>query len=392
MIYADLTKEQQNAWSGYMEKLKLDPTIDRTFDTRYMVHTVDEYTDLFRAEHPAETKPSIVDTKELDEIQPEQLYQALMDHVYGISPIKNALIRDNISRKWGPFFFTLRAARDYVATAEDPLIIANAQTITNYGMVVLKDGGYIKISASCSFTCQSLLKTGSNQTDVGSSYDLYIIGKPGASGDNGDNGHSGGNGKKGSNGAANCFSSNRPGGKGSSGKDGTPGFQGAGGFIGENAPLVRINITELASTISVLNEGGPGGHGGRGGNGGNGGTGGEGGNGYNNDGGCSTHGGDGGNGGNGKNGGDGFNGGNGGDGSNISTIDYGTKNGSSVLVTNGRAPGGKAGHGGGAGRAGSGGEGQMGGSAGNSGASGSTGEPGSDGERGAIGFIMVKKT
>jgi hypothetical protein len=167
-----------------------------------------------------------------------------------------------------------------------PLIIEDGEYCREYASVTMKQGGYILITADCSFCMDKLIKedSGTGEADP----DIIV--------------------------------------KGNDGKDGKPGEDGGDAGTGAKA---EIKILDLQSSLLVHAYGG-----GNGGNGGNGGRGGNGG-----DGASGAHGG------NGGDGGAGGNGGNGGAGGKL-TISYNTSNGSEITYKELTSKGGKRGNGG----------------------------------------------
>lgn len=280
-------------------------------------------------------------------------------------------------------------APDIVITAANPLIISSASAVTNFGVVTIKDGGYIDISTDCQFVCDQLIKIpgGSSPADA----DIVVHGKDGVSGLSPDTKSQANKGDDGSGASCDCCGGTvahhaSPGGNGADGLDG----KGAGD--GEHAvkfgPNVTILINKLSSTVSIAQRGGTGGNGGDGAHGQQGGNGGKGGDGTT----CGAYkpdGAKGGTGGAGGGGGASGSGGNAGSGGQLS-VHYSPETASNrVIASNSSSYGGRKGHPGSGGSGGMGGAGgDRGGSQGGNGSKGAGGSDlgmnGQDGERGVF--------
>lgn len=240
-----------------------------------------------------------------------------------------------------------------------PLIVEKEASITEFGKVVLRDGGYIEIRKPCKFSIEHLIyaaKEGSGRECNKWNSDIIITGR-----------------------------------------EGERGFNGEDGMDGKDAPAVTLRIGNLENDIYVLTIGGAGGAGGKGIDGlpgVSGSPGGRGGDGF-----VGGRGGDGGSGYQGTDGGNGGTGGDAGNGGEVSVY-YHTENDSVIYTQTLCAPGGaggKRGLGGKGGRGGSGGCGGMGadgrradpGKPGKEGAPGEEGQPGKEGNPGENGSIHV---
>ncbi|MCW2479354.1 hypothetical protein [Candidatus Symbiopectobacterium sp. NZEC135] len=390
--FKDLPAELQENWRSRVKALGLDPdSPNKPFIRSRIVDSIDALKTAFNIPAPQDNALAAPELKSLDSMSEHEQRSTLHAHVAGLAPVNNAAYLGKLEDNFGnSFLYRAYVAENIVVTASKPLIINSTSSVTVYGVVTLKDGGYIEISVPCHFQCSRLEKVqGGSQSTA---YDISVIGK---AGDNGsgpgkaDNGISGGNGD---NAKCNCnVATNHPGTAGADGKDGKPGSSATDGKKGGDGPIVTLTIDDLASSISLLNRGGNGGLGGTGGAGGDGGTGGNGG--KSDD--CAAYhesGGNGGNGGNGGINGNGGNGGNGGDASTVTVI-YSSTNGSEILPVNQNAQGGAAGLSGQVGAGGKagtgGGDGAKDGNPGNPGEK--KGADGHAGNPGAKGAINLKK-
>jgi len=369
-------------------RLGIDPSArPMPFGRICIAKDLDTFAQNFNSRPQPKTERSLAEERPLEELSSEAVRHALIAHVNGSAPITNPCVKTALSKAAGPFLFEAQVAQDITVTAENPLIINSNTSITAYGVVTIKDGGFIQISVPCHFQAVTLYKEQGDTLPQGT-HDFLIAGRDGTPGANGQQGITGIAGAAGTPGQAHCTYANcKNGTAGGTGGNGGDGLAGSPGSDGGNSQQVVITIHDLCSDISVLNQGGQGGVGGNGGNGGNGGSGGNGGA----DDTCGTatvNGGNGGNGGIGAKGANGGKGGNGGSGG-TSTIYCSTNNGSKVMCTNGQATGGTGGNGGMAGNGGnggsSGGRGAIPGNPGSSGASsGSNGPQGNYGDSGVI--------
>lgn len=285
------------------------------------------------------------------------------------------------------------AREELIVTANKPLIIDHSGK-WEYSKIIIKDGGYIRITVPTNLSCDSIEKE-TGQIAGADDYDIYIVGNDGQKPDKPSKPETP---KKAHDGNPveckarwlkwfiNAHATN-----GATGPSGLDGVLGIPADPGEDGPKVTLNLDKVVTPgISILNQGGNGGDGGDGGDGGNGGDGGIGGK----EGTCGWIKGDGGNGGDGGkggNGGNGMPGGRGGDGGQL-TITCEDETAINLNVVNKKAHGGKAGAGGQEGSGGKGGEsGGRGGSPGNDGEPGDTqGEPGANsGDDGDIGITTI---
>jgi hypothetical protein len=314
---------------------------------------------------------------------------AIVNHIFSVKSLSAATLHAADHRfRHIPLF--VYQAPDIQVTALNPLIINRNSSVTNFGVVTIKDGGYIDISVDCNFTCDVLQKIAGGNT--GAPYDLSIHGTHGGAGDTPAAKPAGQTGDGGSNAECSCCGGDVAHGStnGGNGVSGADGDSASNGHNGLNGPTVYVSIGNLIGTLTVAAAGGTGGRGGSGGTGGAGGTGGVGGNGetcgaFHPDGAVGGVGGNGGNGGAAADGGDAGNGG-------MTTINYTASNPSSrVVASNLAAPGGRKGDAGTGGGAGAGGAGGSGG--GSQGAPGTKGNNGSDsardGAKGAPGTLLV---
>lgn len=249
--------------------------------------------------------------------------------------------------------------KNLVISQGAPLIVEQEKSLTEYGTIVLKDGGYIEIRRPCEFTIERLERTARTGKEENKWCSDIII----------------------------------------TGPEGERGFGGSDGGDGGDAPEVTLHIGNLVNNVKILNIGGTGGDGGRGKSGEDGEAGRNGGAGG--DGFIGGRGGNGGSGYPGKDGGNGGTGGNGGDAGAVKVY-YHTDNGSTIQAL---AECGKAGKGGSEGKKGYGGAGGAGGRGGigadqkmaesglpgKSGENGQDDQPGKDGVPGGRGTIEVFK-
>ena len=273
-------------------------------------------------------------------------------------------------------------------TADKPLIISSTSAVTNFGVVTIKDGGYIDISIDCQFVCDELVKIPGGSSKAAA--DIVVHGKNGTDGISPATAQQAGKGDDGPGAACDCCGGIVAHYAGIGG-DGAPGLDGVGASGGGNAakygPRVSILINKLCSPISIIQQGGNGGKGGDGANGQQGGNGGKGGDGTT----CGAYqpdGAKGGAGGNGGGGGASASGGNGGAGGNL-TVQYVAASGELILGNNYGGIGGVKGQPGNGGSGGMGGAGgARGGVQGNNGGKGGVGadngNDGSDGDRGTF--------
>ncbi|WP_378956008.1 hypothetical protein [Pelosinus sp. sgz500959] len=386
MEFAELSQEQQTRWQENVKRLGLNPATAGNQYARYQIFSsLEAFRKAVNAPIQENQREALITHANLAVIADKHLQQAVMAHISGNSIISDQAILDEIDKRFERYMATIYAAPNKEVTKEHPLVIDSNSAIAQYGAVTIQPGGYIKILVPCLFECQSLTKVDGEPVS-GSDYDIYVLGKNGTKGVDGDRGASGTPGLNGKEGKANCSSANRPSSPGTDGTTGSDGRDGYNGKNGDSGTEVGIIIHQLASNITILNQGGDGGNGGNGGNGGDGGKGGDGGNGDK----CSTSmiegsiGGDGGNGGNGGNGSNGGNGGNGG------KLTVSVDNVNKVKVINGKAPGGLGGYGGTSGAPGVGGTGgSNGGDKGKPGIPGKHGVKGIDGSSGDQGTIKI---
>jgi len=268
-----------------------------------------------------------------------------------------------------------------------PYEINSTSVPVTFDTVTLKNGGYIKITVSCTFSSTTFIKETGGQSTT--KYDIQVLGTngetgtPGAQGANQDQATNGGDARCDAAGGG-CAHFGR------NGTDGLPGNPGTDALIsqpathGSNAPNVTLNLGEIIGSISVLNQGGTGGKGGMGGKGGTGQQGGNGGKSKQ----CAgtfCHSGDGGKGGDGGDGGNGGNGGDGGDGGTVRIFYTSDSPANSVIAQATQAKGGDAGAGGDAGEGGWGGSGGGNNKKGNDGKSGNASLiSGNDGDLGSF--------
>ncbi|MFY0641614.1 MAG: hypothetical protein JXR16_11250 [Bermanella sp.] len=239
---------------------------------------------------------------------------AIEKHILGTEELdKN--VESAMSQKMNSFVIYAAAAKDIKVTANDPLIINKPGILTTYGTVTIENGGYIEISTTCSFQCDTLIKKASNLA-ANAEADIVIHGVDGNDGKPGAEGHAGANGKNGSGKECDCCGgevahSASPGGPGS---NGGPGGNGAAGGNAGLPITVKMDLGDITGSVTLLARGANGGKGGDGGTGGKGGNGGKGGDGgscgaYHPSGKNGGNAGDGGNGGNNASGGNASNGG-----------------------------------------------------------------------------------
>jgi hypothetical protein len=388
--FHSLTPEQQQRWRERVEALGLDPDRDTGGPGRIKVtRDVAEYTRWFGVEPLSETRASVLDSPGGGAPRRAVLRTALIDHITGAAPITDEAKLKQLEEGLDTFYAVVDAAPDIEVTAANPLIINTAYSITDYGVVTLKDGGYIEISVPASFKCERLVKLAGGG---GATADFIITGVTGSAGEAGADQPTAGPGNNGSGGQCDSCGGivKSDGTNGTNGHAGLPGGDGRNAGNGANAPDVNIDIGELQGRLVVLNTGGAGGDGGRGGNGGTGGNGGNGGSDVK----CGATYGDGGNGGNGGDGGNGGNGATGGNGGNggFVTVKYRPAGDSSVNKQDVGGSGGRAGDPGAGGHGGSGGaSGGRGASPGGPGTNGKPGVPGQPGQSGQPGTTTVEQ-
>ena len=382
MKFADLPEKQQAIWYEMVANLGIDYTArSMPFGRICIAPDLDTFVKNFNIKPLPNVRQSLAEARSFTELSSEDVRHALIHHVNGSAPITDAGVKAALNKAAGPFLFEAQVAQDITVTASNPLIINSNTTVTAYGVVTIKDGGYIQISVLCHFQAVTLLKESTSGASPGKGYDFLILGSNGNRGSDGAQGTAGKDGTEGAALVVKCAGDDIPGSPGGKGNNGGNGNDGLPGGDGGNSPSVVITIQkDLQATISVLNQGGDGGNGSNGGNGGKGGKGGKGG--Y--EGHCGAYLEKGGNGGNGGTGGTGGNGGN-------SIITFKSNNGSTVLTTNGQARGGQGSTGGSAGEGGEGGaSGGRGAKPGDPGSSGtSAGTNGHQGNLGGSGTIEI---
>lgn len=371
---SSLTPEQLKRYRERQQALGLDPDVDYGGQPYMLsVRGVEKMRELFGIADKPAAKASPMDAKGLLEAEAGVARHAVANHVIGEKSLSAAAIAAAEQRF--PFMpLLVRAAPDITVTAQNPLIINNNSTVTNYGKVTLKDGGYIDISVDCNFTCQVLEKIQGGQSPA--AQDITIHGKDGISPPTPPTPPQAKSGNNGSDAECDCCGgtvahSSQRGGEGNPGTDGGNGTEGG---TGGNGPTVFVSIASLVGSVTLLNRGGNGGSGGNGGAGGQGGNGGKGGDGTT----CGAYhpgGSDGGKGGKGGNGGASASAGNGGNGGTV-TVTYQGSDSSSIIVASNAA-----GNGGRKGMPGNGGNGGNGGAGGSHG--GRQGDPGQPGTQGA---------
>lgn len=382
----NLNQEQRARWQQSVRDLGLSPDLHAHGEPVVVAtHELNEFKSWFSLPPHPEERTNRLSADRIRTMEDLPSTRMIQDHVVGRRVLDDSQALE-IDRRQGSYLAEVLAAEDIEITEDKPLIIDGQHVVVTFGVVRI-NGGYIRITAPTHFQCQKLIKEKGSRE----SHDVFIMGDDGDPGEDGENGTPfSGAASRGTNGSCGCCSSNPvDGGDGHDGRNGEDGHRSpAGGARGEHAPDVRITIySELASTISVLNQGGKGGDGGHGGDGANGQQGGRGGAQACN----KSRAGSGGDGGNGGNGGNGTNGGDGGNGAEI-FITYPASSSGSVTVRNGEAEGGRKGPGGRIGRGGQGGnsgEGR-GGFRGEKGTDGSSsGNDGEDGRSGSKGLAHV---
>ena len=384
MEFKNLTKQQQDAWGNRMEELGLNPKAKKfSFGRQRIVRGLSELKKFINAPVLKQQKNLKLTGESVKSLSDPALIDVVISYINGTTAITDQGAINEIDTRFEEYLMDVYALPDITVTAEKPLIISDSFSVTNYGIVTMKSGGYIKIMVPCQFSCQVLMKE-SGEVSSDGKYDVYVTGKDGVAGIAGDSGIAGNNGGSGANAQCNCSTADQKAGNGGNGSPGNDGKSGENGKDGSDAQFAGITIKDLQSNISVLNQGGNGGSGGNGGNGGSGGNGGKGGK----DDKCNGSfepAGNGGNGANGGNGGNGGNGANGGDGAHV-IINFSSTNESKVVAVNGNASGGfscESGTGGKAGTAGeSGGKGGSSGLPGNKGNNGENGRKGNEGSKG----------
>ncbi len=382
------------AWRQRLIDLDLDPDLD-AINRGIIKHT----RSLEELKRWYDIPPN--DDAPINDVKPEKVATMPMglvrryitEHIYQQRVIINPATIRALEKRAGRLFLYVQAASDITITAAAPLIINNAGVLTIYNNVTIQDGGFIQITAPCTFTCNNLTKV---QSGTGGAFDVSVLGLNGTAATAGTSPAQPSQGAGGAGNSCDCCGGTEssaavPGAAGTVGPNG--GSAQANATPGEHGPIVYFSIADqLTGTLSFLNQGGNGGNGGAGGNGAQGGQGGNGGNGgY-----CGAihcDGATGGAGGQGGTGGNGSNGANGGKGGTLTIIAPKAGPGS-VLVTNGNAPGGTAGAAGALGQGGPGGAGgSEGGSNGGNGAPGAAnGEPGAAGNVGAEGSATLNGT
>lgn len=315
--------------------------------------------------------------KDIDSISEPEIRKAVEKHVMGVEELSPEVV-SAINNRVKTFVAFAAAAPNITVTGSSPLIISNSGVNTHYGTVTIKDGGYIEITATCSFLCDALIKEAGG-TAPGREADIVIHATDGGVGAAGANGHPGTNGKNGGNAECDCCGgtvahSATAGGPGTDGGDASPGNQGGNG----GWPItVNMSLGKITGSVTLLSRGANGGKGGDGGQGGQGGNGGKGGDGRT----CGAYHPSGKNGGAAGNGGNGGNNGSGGNATNGGTVtvtfdEAGTGSGGSLTPQNSGGTGGAKGSVGQAGSAGT--PGAGGSHGGTSGSGGTQGQPGND--------------
>ena len=391
---AATSNDTRAAWHQRIIDLDLDPARD-AINIPIMKHTrsLEELKRWYAMPANAEAPINNVKPEKIATIPYGLVRRYVTEHVYNQRVIVNPATIRAIEERVGRFFVLVQVAADITITAAQPLIINNTGVLTVYDNVTIQDGGFIRITAPATFTCNNLTKI---QSGGDTSFDVSILGINGTPATAGTSPAAPGPGASGGDAHCDCChgsvsSGSSPGQPGATGAAGGDAMQDA--TPGGNGPIVNFSVTStLTGTLSFLNQGGTGGAGGAGGNGAQGGQGGTGGNGTT----CGAFhpgGSDGGAGGQGGNGGNGSNGADGGNGGTLTITVPGAAV-KSILVTNGVAPGGVAGLGGAPGLGGAGGlGGDDGGTPGNPGALGTAkGLNGQAGQPGGIGTATLNGT
>lgn len=349
-------------------------------------------------EHPLPDAHAPKNVEEVKKASMQRIYTWSQNHVYGHTTITDENIIKAIDERASAYISYFRVGGDETTTvtAEKPLIINTAGSRWIYNKILIKDGGYIKITASGAFSCEEIKKSDGGGGSKSSAYDIFVVGEDGETPGTPPTPDTPTDAKNGNGAECDCcgglVSSDAT--NGANGEDGSPGVPGQNGGSGSTGPTVVLDLGNVATRgITILNRGGNGGSGGAGGNGGKGGKGGKGG-GANTCGAYFPDAGNGGNGGNGANGGSGGNGGNGGNGASL-TIHCNQDTAQNLIVVNQGAPGGGIGAGGQVGPGGD--AGASGGRGGNPGKAGSPGtmpgNPGmSAGDAGGVGVSTINGT
>lgn len=368
-----LTRDQLERYRKRQVELGLDPDFDYGGHPYVLaVRGVEPLRKLWGATEQPSSKLSPLTAKAVLEAEPGVARQAVCNHVFGEKSLSSDAV-EAADQRFPIMPVAVMSGPDITVTAQNPLIINNNSTITNYGKVTLQDGGYIDISVDCHFTCQVMEKIQGGNAQA--SHDITVHGKDGESPGTPATPPTPDAPPQSPSAKCDCCGGTvaRKAKQGAKGKPGEDGTGGTDGGHGRSGPTTLIEIGSLVGSITLLNRGGNGGNGGNGGTGGTGGTGGKGGNGTT----CGAYhpsGADGGKGGDGGNGGASATGGNGGDGGQT-RIQYTPGNPNSVVI--GRNEPGLGGAKGAPGGAGNGGDGGKGGS--NGGVQGPPGLPGSPG-------------
>lgn len=375
-------------WQRRMTDLGMNPETDG-INYRIIKHTnsLHEYKKWLDFPEQANAKTNDVDAEKIASVPDGLIRRYVTQHVSNEKVIEDAAVIAAIEKRVGRFFLFVQAAADITITAANPLIINSTGVVSVYNNVTIKDGGFIRMTVPVKFECQNLIK---EQSGGDAAYDVFVVGADGVNDTSGNSPSQPGQTGSGSDAECDCCgglvatdaTNGAPGATGGNGGD-APGINTVGGV----GPSVFFFVNNsLTGTLSFLNQGGTGGAGGHGGNGAQGGKGGNGGDGET----CGAihaSGAAGGTGGKGGNGGNASNGKDGGPGGTLS-ISVPQSAVSSVLVTNGQAPGGTRGTRGLKGQGGPGGDaGDDGGSPGSPGSPGDSdgndGSPGNPGGRGS---------
>jgi len=385
-----LSKDQLERYRHRQVALGLDPDFDYGGQPYLLpVRGVEKLRKLLGvAEKPSDTM-SPMTAASVRDVEPGMARQSVVNHVLGEKTLSAEAI-SAAEQRFPILPLAVMAAPDIVVTAQNPLVINNNSTVTNFGKVTLKDGGYIDISVDCHFVCQTLEKIQGGSSPA--TNDITIHGKDTSQPSTPETPTQTKAGDPGSNAECDCCGGTVAH-SSSGGGEGKPGTDGANGNDADDAghgPTVIIDISQLNGSVTLLSRGGNGGNGGNGGQGGLGGNGGKGGDGTT----CGAYhpgGSNGGKGGLGGNGGASATGGRGGDGGRV-TVNYTAADGNSTIVaSNGPGRGGNKGAPGAAGQGGNGGPGgSHGGSQGSPGDPGSQGaDPGRRGTDGRAGSLTV---
>lgn len=380
-----LTADQLNRYRSRVQSLGLDPDIDAV-NHRILrtTHSLEEFKNWYNAPPHANPKKCDLTPSKVDKLPDANMRRHVERHITGECVIEDPEVIKALEKRVKTFYSWVKTtAGPITVTATDPLIIKYSGNHV-YTTVTIKDGGYIRIFASCHFECQTL------NNISGAAQAIQVVGIDGTDAPRGNSPTQPKQADNGSpaqcdccGGAVSRYATN--------GKPGTDGETGGDALVnggsGGSGPTVLFTVTDsLPGFVSFLNQGGKGGDGGNGGTGAQGGKGGNGGAGtqcgaYYPDGATGGTGGKGGNGGNGSNGNDGGGGG-------PLTITVPPAQVANVAVTLGNAPGGAKGNRGPKGLGGPGGDaGANGGSAGTNGSPGDTdgndGTPGNPGVKGS---------